>query len=132
MKILINVGKWGSLYIVLPVEHAPLAAGLLANATIYEDDGTTSDGKHYKLSKDGELSIAYAHDNQFEALPQAILDARKNAEEASSARWKAEDEKRELQKKLDEATAALAALQSVTVCQTIEPEPEPAKADEEE
>lgn len=130
MKILINVGKWGSLYIVLPVEHAPLAAGLLANATIYEDDGTTSDGKHYKLSKDGELSIAYAQDNQFEALPQAILDARQKAEEASSARWKAENDKRELQKRLDEATAALAALQSVTVCQTIEPEP--AKADEEE
>lgn len=132
MKILINVGKWSSMYIVLPAEHAPLAAGLLANASLYEDNGSTTDGKHYKLCKDGELSIAYGQDSQFEALPQAIIDARKSAEEASSARWKAESEKKDLQKKLDEANAALTALQAVTVCQTVEPQPEAVKADEEE
>lgn len=130
MKILINSGGWSSRYIVLPVEHAALAAGLLAHATLYEDDGSTPEGKHYKLTKDSELSISYAQDNQFEALPASVVAARKEAAEASQARWKAEGEARELRKKLDETTAALEALKAVTVCTASEPEQSEGNGDE--
>lgn len=107
MKIVISMGNgWSSNYLVLDAQHAPLAAGLLANGALYTSDGQTGDGAHYKLDKQSSLSITYTNDAQFEELPAAVYEARKQAEEASSARW---NEKRPVEREAPRRRAAEAA-----------------------
>lgn len=135
MKIVISFGNgWSSNYLVLDAQHAPLAAGLLANGTLYTSDGQTGDGAHYKLDKQSSLSITYANDAQFEELPAAVYEARKQAEEASSARWNEKRRADELQKQLETVQAQLATLQQAVSCTaTADAEPgQPAESGDEE
>ncbi len=124
MKIVINTGSsWSSRYIVLDSKHAALAAEILAHAVICEDDGTTPDGKHYKLDREAALTITYASDAQFGELPESVYAARKEAEAASSARWKEHTRANEAEKKVAELTARLESLESRITC-TVQPEQE--------
>lgn len=123
MKIVINTGSdWNARYIVLDSRHAALAAELMAHAVICEGDGTTPDGKHYKLDRDAALTITYANDKQFGDLPEEVYAARKQAEEANSARYKEYTRANEAEKKNAELTARLEALESRITC-TVQPEP---------
>lgn len=124
MKIVINTGSsWGNRYIVLDSQHAALAAEILARAVICEDDGSTPDGKHYKVDREAELTITYASDAQFGELPESVYAARKQAEEANSARWKEQIRANEAEKRVAELTARLESLESRITC-TVQPEPE--------
>ncbi len=124
MKIVINTGSsWSSRYIVLDSKHAALAAEILANAVICESDGSTPEGKHYKLDRDAELTITYASDKQFGDLPESVYAARKEAEEANSARWKESTRANEAEKRVAELTARLESLESRITC-TVQPEPQ--------
>lgn len=126
MKIVISTGDgWSSRYIVLDAEHAGLAAQMLASARVYEADGDTPDGCHYKLDRKSALNVTYATNAQFDELPEAVVVARKSEADANQARWKAENRTREIEKELAEAKAALTALQSTVVCTVAEPEPVP-------
>ena len=126
MKIVISTGDgWSSRYIVLDAEHAGLAAQMLASARVYEADGDTPNGRHYKLDRKSALNVTYATNAQFDELPEAVVVARKSEADANQARWKAENRTREIEKELAEAKAALTALQSTVVCTVAEPEPVP-------
>ena len=125
MKIVINLGGgWSSRYLVVDAAHAAVAATLLAHGRLYESDGDTPDGKHYTLDRKAELSITYATDAQFDELPEAVIAARKQYEDANSARWKEHSRANELQKQLDTVQAQLATLQQAVTCTATEPEPE--------
>ena len=134
MKVVITLGSgWNQHHLVIDAAHAAVAATLLAHGRLYESDGDTPDGKHYKLDRKAELSITYATDAQFDELPEAVIAARKQYEDANSARWKAESRASELQKQLDTVQAQLATLQQAVVCTAAEPEPgSSASLDEEE
>jgi hypothetical protein len=132
MKIVIDFGGgWSSRSLVLDGEHAGVAALLLANGRLYESDGDTPDGKHYKLDRKADLSITYATEAQFDELPETVREARKQAEEANSARWKEHSRANDLQKQLELVTAQLQTLQERVTC-TASPEPEVELQDEEE
>lgn len=135
MKAVIDFGGgWSSRYLVIDAAHAAVAATLLAHGRLYESDGDTPDGKHYKLDRKAELSITYATDSQFDELPEAVREARSRAQEACDARWKAESRASELQKQLDTVQAQLATLQQAVSCTVAdaEPAPVPAAGEEEE
>jgi hypothetical protein len=124
MKIVINTGSnWSSRYIVLDSKHAALAAEILAHAVICEDDGSTPDGKHYKLDREAALTITYASDAQFGDLPESVYAARKQAEDANSARWKEHTRANDAEKRVAELTARLESLESRITC-TVQPEAE--------
>lgn len=124
MKIVITTGSnWNNRHIVLDSAHAALAAQLLAHAVICEDDGTTPDGKHYKVDRDAALTITYAGDAQFGDLPESVYAARKQAEDANSARWKEHTRANDAEKRVAELTARLETLESRITC-TVEPEAE--------
>lgn len=124
MKIVINTGSnWSSRYIVLDSKHAALAAEILAHAVICEDDGSTPDGKHYKVDREAALTITYASDAQFGDLPESVYAARKQAEDANSARWKEHTRANDAEKRVAELTARLESLESRITC-TVQPETE--------
>ena len=123
MKVVIAFGGgWGSRYLVIDAAHAAVAATLLAHGRLYESDGDTPDGKHYKLDRKCELSITYATDAQFDELPEAVIAARKQYDDANNARWAAERKANTLQEQLNTLHAQFATLQQQVTCTLAEPE----------
>ena len=134
MKVVITLGSgWNQHYLVIDAAHAAVAATLLAHGRLYESDGDTPDGKHYKLDRQADLSITYATDAQFDELPEAVIEVRKQYDEANTARWKEYSRANELQKQLETVQTQLATLQQAVVCTAADPEPKIAGSlDEEE
>ena len=123
MKVVIDFGGgWGSRYLVVDAAHAAVAATLLTHGQLYESDGETPDGKHYKLDRKAELSITYATEAQFDELPEAVIAARKQFEDANNARWTAERKASALQEQLNTLQAQVATLQQQVTCTVADPE----------
>ena len=114
MKIKITIGGNDRLALVLSAEHAALAAGLLANATVYEREGYYSTSG-WKTAEVG-VQINYTDGADLEPTHPKAAEAQKQYSEANSARWEEHRKREAAEKELAETKAALAALQAVTVC----------------
>jgi hypothetical protein len=121
MKIKIKIGENETTFLVLDIEHAAAAAILLANAKLYEREGYGASATLKRVTEG--LSLEFIADRTLEPVDPEVIEARKEAEKQRSewaveyrARQKAEGE-------LSAAKAALAALQAVTVCQTVQSPP---------
>jgi hypothetical protein len=105
--------------IALPIEHAPLAAGLLAHATMYEREGWHSTSG-YKLSEE-PLRIEYIDGTELEPTHPKVAEAQKEVERHRKDWHDEYVKRRELEQQLTEAQAALAAIKSVTTCTATDP-----------
>lgn len=119
MKIRINVGD-NSTFIVLPVHLSSAAAELLSCSMLYTRDGWGSP-EIYKASAD-KLSLEFVADDAFAPMTEREAKAAKEANEKQSQWYTAYVANEAAQKRIKELEASLAAIQSVTVCRTVEPE----------
>lgn len=121
MKIRINIGDNGGPFMVLPLSMAGQVAEIMAHASVFERDGWNSPAV-YKRSEHS-MAVEYVQDGAFTPLTER----EKKAEEAagkSNTQYFAEYNKRTAaEKRVAELEASLAAIQSVTVCRTVDPEP---------
>lgn len=122
MKIRINIGDNSGPFMVLPLSMAGQVAEIMAHASVFERDGWNSPAV-YKRSEHNSMAVEYVQDGAFTPLTER----EKKAEEAagkSNTQYFAEYTKRTAaEKRVAELEASLAAIQSVTVCRTVDPEP---------
>lgn|GEM_PF-2513265 len=119
--IKITIGDNDRTALVLPVEHAGIAASLLASAKVFERDGYYSTSG-WKPAEKG-IQIAYGSGDEFEPTHPKVA-AAEEALQKKNSDWYDEYRKREAaEKELRETKAALAALQATTVCTRVEPTP---------
>lgn len=122
MKLKITIGENDRVAIVLPIEHAGLAAQLLSNATVYHQTGYYGNSpwevseKQVRIEYTDEETLAPATKRELEAIDAV---SKKNTE------WAAQYSKaNQLQKQVDELTASLKTLQGSVVCTVVHPEHE--------
>jgi hypothetical protein len=130
MKLKITIGDHDRTAIVLPIEHAGLAAQLLSNATIFTQAGYYGDGP-WEVAKQ-QIRIEYTDEETLAPATKRELDAIKRAEDKNSDWAKEYSRARDLEKQVGELKAALETLQSAVVCKVVEPEPDASVTDEEE
>lgn len=111
--------------LVLPVEHAGLAASLLASARVYEREGYYSTSG-WKPAEKG-IQIAYGDGDEFAPTHPKVAEAEKALEQKSSDWYKEYNARNKAEKELAETKAALAALQAAVTCTVTAPEAEPAE-----
>lgn len=106
--------------IVLPVEHAGLAASLLAEATVFERDGYYA-SSGWKPAEKG-IQIAYGDGEEFAPTNPKVAEA-EEALAKKNSEWYEQYKKRETaERELAETRAALSALQATVTCTVNEPE----------
>lgn len=106
--------------IVLPVQHAGLAASLLAEATVYERDGYYA-SSGWKPAEKG-IQIAYGGGEEFAPTHPKVAEA-EEALAKKNSEWYEQYKKRETaERELSETRAALSALQATVTCTVNEPE----------
>lgn len=120
MKILIKLDQNDSNFIALPLHCAAAAAELLANAKLYSREGWSSPAT-YKPSEQA-LSIEYVEDTRLDPPDPKLIEANDELQKARARSYDIGREKEAIAKELAETKAALAAIQSVTVCQQVAPE----------
>lgn len=117
MKIKITIAGNDRTAIVLPVANAGIAAELMAHAVIYERDGY-SNNCGWKPAEQG-VQISYSDGAELEPT-HPLVEAANEALSKKNQQWYEEYTKRvAADKELAETRAALEALRSVTVCQTV-------------
>jgi hypothetical protein len=130
MKLKITIGEHDRTAIVLPIEHAGLAAELLSNATIFTQTGYYGDGP-WEISKQ-QIRIEYTAEETLAPATKRELDAIKRADDKNSEWAKEYTKARDLEKQVGELKTALETLQAAVVCKVVEAEPEAPVTDEEE
>lgn len=136
MKIKITLGtEHGGRFLVLGVEHAALAAQLMAAATVYERDGYYATSG-YKVADEG-VCITYTSGNELEPTNEQTKKAQEEARQANS-RWSEQYHKaNELEQQVATLQAKLDELRRATTCtaaatgEDIEPASETASDEEE-
>lgn len=119
MKLKITIGENERTAIVLPIEHAGIAAKLLANATIYVQDGYYGYGP-WKVAEQ-QIRIEYTDEKTLAPATKRELDALKETERKSADWLKEYQRGNDLQKQVDQLRASLETLQAAVVC-TVAPE----------
>ena len=120
MNIIITIAGNDRTALVLPATSATALLECLANARVFERDGYYQ-SSGWKPAEKG-VAITYGDGKEFAPADPRVVEAEKQTDEHRS-NWYKEVKKREaIEKELAESKAALAAIQSVTVCKTVEPE----------
>lgn len=120
MKLKITIGDHDRTAIVLPIEHAGLAAQLLSNATIFTQTGYYGDSP-WEVAKQ-QIRIEYTDEETLAPATKRELDAIKRAEERNTEWSKQYSKASALEKEVATLRASLETLQASVVC-TVQPEP---------
>lgn len=108
MKIKVKLPDGYGLSLIFDAELASTVATLLPAAKIYKEDGYGSSATIGE-AKDVHLGMEFVQDDMLEPIDPKLAAALKQAEDANTARWKAEGEKKK-------AEDALAVLKAATTC----------------
>lgn len=122
MKVLISTegsSYSNSLAIAFPIELAAAAASLVANGVPVSSDGY-GESQRWARKKDVLLTLSFVEDEKMADITPREERLKKEAEQASSERWKKHNEAEKLKKELEAALAQIELLKSVTVCTTTE------------
>lgn len=133
MKVLISTDGGGysnSISIAFPIELAAAAASFVANGVPVSSDGY-GESKRWARKKDVSLTLSFVEDEKMADVTPREARLQKEAEQATSERWKKHNEAEKLKKELEAALAQIELLKSVTVCTTTETPPEQTDAPEE-